>query len=252
MDRLERRVRWLIWLNVLSLASVGFLLFVLFSGRGNISLAAVTAKRVDVVGPDGRPILALAHRTAIPGPSMNGRSYPADVIDSRTLLSGMIFFNDQGDEVGGLVYNGITGGRDTLRSGTSRLINGSRTRSWPSSTTTTDVLDVPASTSGTARRIASMDQELDLLQRIRQTEGEERDSLISIHSGAQADGDYGVQRLFVGSQDETAQLELRDTAGRMRARLRVDAEGDARLEFLDESGAVLARYPGEQSGGSAS
>ena len=41
------------------------------------------------------------------GPSMNGKTYSRDVIDGREFMSGMIFFNELGDEVGGLIYAGI-------------------------------------------------------------------------------------------------------------------------------------------------
>lgn len=34
---------------------------------------------------------------------MNGKSYPRALADGRDLLSGMIFFNKEGDEVGGLI-----------------------------------------------------------------------------------------------------------------------------------------------------
>jgi hypothetical protein len=53
----------------------------------------------------------------------------------------------------------------------------------------------------------------------------------------------GVRRLFIGSQDRTAQVVLRDTRGRVRARLLVDGTDSARLEFLDESGRVTASFP---------
>jgi hypothetical protein len=53
----------------------------------------------------------------------------------------------------------------------------------------------------------------------------------------------GVQRIFVGSQDRNASIELRDTAGRVRARLAVDSLGVAKLEFLGVKGEVVAKYP---------
>ncbi len=53
----------------------------------------------------------------------------------------------------------------------------------------------------------------------------------------------GTPRAFLGSRDRDALLELRDTAGRVRAVLRVGADDVARLEFLDAAGAVIATYP---------
>jgi hypothetical protein len=52
-----------------------------------------------------------------------------------------------------------------------------------------------------------------------------------------------AQRIFVGSDNETAMVRLRDRAGRDRIRMTVDPEGVARLEFLDAAGAVVDRLP---------
>ena len=35
---------------------------------------------------------------------MNGKTYPREVIDGREYFSGMLFFNELGDEVGSIIY----------------------------------------------------------------------------------------------------------------------------------------------------
>lgn len=52
-----------------------------------------------------------------------------------------------------------------------------------------------------------------------------------------------AQRIFVGSDDETAMVRLRDRAGRDRIRLSVRPQGTAQLEFLDEAGKIVERLP---------
>jgi hypothetical protein len=52
-----------------------------------------------------------------------------------------------------------------------------------------------------------------------------------------------AQRVFVGSDEETAMVRLRDRAGRDRIRMSVNPQGIAQLEFLDESGKVIDRLP---------
>jgi hypothetical protein len=52
-----------------------------------------------------------------------------------------------------------------------------------------------------------------------------------------------AQRIFVGSENETAMVRLRDRAGRDRIRLMVDSQGTSRLEFLDASGKVVDTLP---------
>ena len=55
--------------------------------------------------------------------------------------------------------------------------------------------------------------------------------------------ELGVQRLFIGSRNEKAQLELKDKKGNVRGRFYIDDHGNARLEFLDEKGEVMAVFP---------
>lgn len=52
-----------------------------------------------------------------------------------------------------------------------------------------------------------------------------------------------AQRIFVGSDEDTAMVRMRDRAGRDRIRMSVNPQGVAQLEFLDESGKVVDRLP---------
>jgi hypothetical protein len=52
-----------------------------------------------------------------------------------------------------------------------------------------------------------------------------------------------AQRVFIGSENETAMVRLRDRQARDRIRLAVDPQGVARLEFLDAAGTVVDRVP---------
>lgn len=49
--------------------------------------------------------------------------------------------------------------------------------------------------------------------------------------------------MFTGSQDEVAQVQLRDKQGRVRAKLYVDKDGNAKFDFLNEKGEVTKSYP---------
>ena len=52
------------------------------------------------------------------------------------------------------------------------------------------------------------------------------------------------RRLFAGkTQDRSAIVSLADAAGKPRLNLTVGANGDPRIEFLDETGKVVARLP---------
>ena len=243
MVDLERRVRILTLCTAASVACTLILAAYVLSGRAHGRFAQIDAARINIVGTNGKPVLALANRERIPGPSMNGTDYPRDVSDGREFMSGMIFFNEEGDEVGGLIYAGIPRGDGYSAVGHLSFDQ------WKQN----QVVALQYNDDGTARRAGlgvwdrptdvSMNQQLDLTVRMLEADGAEREALRAEAEAARARGEYGVQRLFVGSRDRDAQVQLLDTRGRERVRLYVDADDEARLEFLDEAGELVAAYP---------
>src|SRR5262249_11318287 len=99
----DRRIQLLLLSNTLSLATTCILLLAGFGGPARrASFQEIDVERINVVGSQGKPVMVLTNRQRMPGPSMNGKDYPPSVSEGRNLLSGMLFFNEQGDEVGGL------------------------------------------------------------------------------------------------------------------------------------------------------
>jgi hypothetical protein len=245
MTPLERDVRIL---KVSNLAGWGVLAVLALGGfttvgQGGKRLESLDVERLNIVGANGKPVLVLANRRLIPGPSMNGKDYPRAVADGRELMSGMIFFNDEGDEVGGLIFNGFKKGDGHSAVGHLSFDQ------WKQN----QVVAIQYVDSGTSRRAGlgvwdrptdvAFDAQLDRAVRMMNATGEEREGLKKQSEADRARGASGVQRVFVGSRDKTAQVELHDTRGRVRARLYVDQSGEARLDFLDEAGQLVAQFP---------
>lgn len=241
----RKMIRLLTFSNIASWAVLAVLLLSGFAGEKHLRVTQLDAERINIIGLNGDPVMALSNRRLIPGPTFEAKEYPQAFGDGREFLSGIIFFNEQGDEVGGLLYNGFP--RDTgywagghlsfdqwkqnqvvaiqyLDNGRSRRA-GLRVWDRPTDRRFGDFLDL-----GLAR-MESEDQTV-------------RDSLRAEMQLARDRGDLGVERLFVGSQNEVAQIQLRDKEGRVRVQLLVDSSNDARLEFLDEAGNITATFPG--------
>lgn len=243
METVERRLRVLALCNVAALCVLGPLALLAFTEHDRERFTEIDAERINIIGANGRPVLVLANRRWMPGPSMSGKNYPTALADGRELVSGMIFFNEQGDEVGGLIFNGIP--KDSGYSAVGHL----SFDQWKQN----QVVALQYIDRGTSRRAGlnvwdrptdvTMDEQLDRGLRMMESTGAERDSLRQAAEAARARGDYGVHRLFVGSRDRTAQVLLRDTKGRVRVRLYIDSNDIARLEFLNESSQVVAAYP---------
>jgi hypothetical protein len=243
MSKLRKRIRILTWSHV---GVWGFLAMFAVTGfmqQTRERFTEIDVERINIVGANGSPVLVLSNRRLIPGPSINGKNYPRSVADGRDLLSGMIFFNEQGDEVGGLIYNGIK--KDSGYSAVGHL----SFDQWKQN----QVVALQYLDNGTSRRAGlrvwdrptdvSLDKQLDRSLRLMQSSGRERDVIRGEIELARERGELGNERLFVGSQDQVAQVQLRDKQGRVRARLYVDAKDVARLEFLDEAGKLVAEYP---------
>jgi hypothetical protein len=194
----------------------------------------ISVNRLNIVEPNGRYRLVLANSARFPGLFMNGREYRHH---SRT-GGGMLFFNDDGDEVGGLTYRsdaasraasaGITFDQYKQDQTVSLLYgesNGQRQagmRVWDRPDNSIEPL---MQMSDRAAR-ASTDAER---QRIRE----------EMRAHAMANGGVGAERMFAGKVQGDAIVRLADPQGRPRLVLQVDANGAPSIQFLDENGAVV-------------
>jgi len=77
-----------------------------FRAPGRQVVDVLDVHRINVLNPDGGLALAVAGKGGLPGPTFEGREYPQSLSGGRTDASGMIFFNERGDEVGGLTFAG--------------------------------------------------------------------------------------------------------------------------------------------------
>jgi hypothetical protein len=200
----------------------------------------LSVERLNIVDSTGQPVLIIANGRRLPGAMFHGKEYPPSFVD-RGRTAGMLFYNEVGDEVGGLVYHGIS--RD---SGFSALGHLSFDQ-WQQS----QVLALTYSDDGKARMAGlrvwdrpsvPLEEQFLAAERFMAATGRARDSLRDVMNEARKRV-AGTQRVFVGSQDQSASIELRDPAGNVRVKLVVDSLGVAQLQFLNERGGVTAVYP---------
>jgi hypothetical protein len=177
---------------------------------------------------------------------MGGKEYPREFSEGRSLLSGMLFYNEQGDEVGGLLYNGVRKGAGKSDYGAIEHFSFDQ---WKQN----QVLALQYNDHGDSRRagLAIFDRptnfdlstQFDRAEEMRRATGARREELKKEAAADAAAGSQGAQRLFVGSRDRVAQVELDDSHGTARARLYIGSDDVPHLDFLDPSGAVTASYP---------
>ena len=196
----------------------------------------ISVNRLNIVEPNGRYRLVLANSARFPGLFMEGREYRHH---SRS-GGGMLFFNDDGDEVGGLTYRSNAANRsasagitfdqykqDQTVSLLYQEANGNRTagmRVWDRPNYSIGPL---MEMSDRAARAPS-DAER---QRIRE----------EMRAWAMARGGGGAERMFAGKVQGDAVVRLADPQGRPRLVMRVGEDGAPSIEFLSETGQVVRR-----------
>jgi hypothetical protein len=203
--------------------------------------AVLSVERLNIVDSTGHLALVLSNGARLPGAIFAGKEYPQSFV-GRGKSAGMIFFNELGDEVGGLIYEG------ERRDSTYRAFGHFSFDQWQQN----QVVAVQYQDNGSTRSAGvqvwdrpdiSLETQFALALQMRDMPaGPARDSVNQERLRIRARVE-GTPRMFVGSEDRVAKLELRDMAGRVRLRLIVDSTGSGRLIFLDSAGRRTATYP---------
>jgi hypothetical protein len=197
--------------------------------------AEIDVERINIVETDGRVRLTISNAERSPGWVMNGT-----IVPGRPKQAGMIFYNDEGEENGGLLFGGkkVDGKVESYGHLSFDQYNQDQDVSLDYQETNGvrnagigffDRPDVPLLTQVTKRReIATM------------PDGPAKDSAMrALRAGF-------ANRLYVGrDRQKTAIVQLSDAANRPRLRLTVDSAGAAAVEFLDENGKVTRRLNGQ-------
>jgi hypothetical protein len=197
----------------------------------SVSFDEINVHRINVVEPDGTLRMTISNRAQFPGLIVKGKELPHA---SRNDVAGMIFFNDEGTENGGLVFGGksvnghvSSGGhlsfdqyeQDQVVTLEQTEDDGHRVAGL----TIDDRPDAPMDFAG----LSALEQEPDGPAKTAKLEKLEQ-------SGA-----FGATRLFAGKDSSGGSLvNLKDAKGNTRLRLSVTAKGEAAISFLDANGKV--------------
>ena len=199
--------------------------------------AEITVQRLNIIDANGTLRMVLAGKDRMHPGVMDGVT-----IDRPRPVAGMLFFNDEGDEVGGLTYTGtVVNGRGRANAGimfdqlkqdqtvgiSYSESNGQRSAGfqvWDRSDTV---------------RLSELITKLNAANTL--PAGAERDRALA---DIRASAPPGPRRVFVGkTQEKASAIVLADAQGKPRITLMVDATGNPRIELLDEGGKVIARIP---------
>jgi hypothetical protein len=201
----------------------------------------IDVERINIVEPDGKLRMVLSNRPRSIGPIYKGKpfGYPGGT------RPGIIFFNDEGTENGGLTFTGRVREDGSYASSVGMSFD----QFNQDETLTLRYTDENGrKTTGITiaerdhRDIYDLIMQRDSINRI--ADSATRVAALQRLMGPRNGVPLRATRAYLGrDQNKAAVLNLFDPNGRPRLRLRVDSLGTASLEFLDESGAVTARFP---------
>jgi hypothetical protein len=234
---IQREIRLLKGYAAITTALLLVLLVAAFRpGAARARFTEIDVERINVVEPDGALRMVISNRPRSIGPIYKGTpfGYPGGT------RPGMIFFNDEGTENGGLTFTGSRGPDGRYRA-TSHFAfdqfdqdqvlylqyvddNGRRRTGL----TIADRADV---------NIFEWVAERDSINRL--PDGPEKQAAMERLRAPRNGVPLVAQRVYLGRDvEKNAVLALHDAQGRARIRMLVDSLGAARLEFLDDRGRI--------------
>jgi hypothetical protein len=198
MSKFGERV--LVAYSMLASAAVVITLLMGAASQQVQTLDEIRVHRIDVVEPDGTLRMVISNKDRLPGVIVEGKEQPK--VDRP--YAGMIFYNDEGSENGGLVFGGHKNAKG-------------------------EVIDSGGSLSFDQYGASQIVQ----LAGVEDTAN---------HFTGLAINAERKQRIWVGhTGDGAATITLRDGAGRKRIVMHAPADGTPSLVFFDAQGKVVQR-----------
>ncbi|MFZ0579546.1 MAG: hypothetical protein WA690_08780 [Candidatus Acidiferrales bacterium] len=210
-----------------------------FAAPRNETFDQITVHRINFVEPDGTPRLIISDRAEFPGAYVHGKEHPRP---DRSEAAGMLFMNDEGTENGGLLWGGLKDKSGKIENyghlsfdkydqdQIFAIDSGQDADEKSSAIRISDRGDYPIQEAVDAK---------DRIEKLPQAQRKaEWDKFFATHTG-------DANRIYLGrAPDKSASLRIKDEQGRDRLVMRVNAEGNPVIQFLDDSGNVTREFTG--------
>lgn len=176
------------------------------AGDKKIKLDEIDVHRINIVEPDGTLRMVISNRAKLPGVIVRGKE---DHQEDRP-QAGMLFYNDEGSENGGLIFGGHKNAKG-------------------------EIVDSGGS--------LSFDK-YDASQVVQLAGGDDHENrFVGLSVSDSYSGGHSPRRVWVGRDEAgVAELALMDGAGKKRVVMQVPEKGTPRIAFLDPDGKTLKEW----------
>ncbi len=237
-SKLEREVQFLkLYAFVATLGVVVLFASAFTSQSQKQEFEEIDVERINIVEKDGRWKMVISNKERQHPGIMDGK-----VIQryGRSRPPGILFFNEIGDECGGLSYDGDQDKGQSLGLSFDKFRQDQ----------TIQLFHAEGSDGQNRAGLVILDRvplktEAELIAKFRELDRKQYSpEKAAAIKALREQGVFGFERVSVGKgQDQAAAIRLSDSKGRVRLNLLVDAAGNPKLEFLDENGKLTYSLP---------
>jgi hypothetical protein len=233
--KLEKEVRCLrIYAGAATLFCAIFLLSAFVIQSRKQKFEEIDVERINIVERDGKLKMVISNAQRQHPGSVDGKLIPRET----GRPAGMIFFNERGDEVGGLIFSGDAG-KERFGSLTFDKFRGDQTIALQHLENTEG--NYFAGLTFNDENITTPDRlaKVDVIKKLPDEAARK-----AAFKEMQDKGEFLVRRLSMGrGRNKSAFISLSDSKGRERIQISVTADGTPAINFLDEEGKVTYRLP---------
>lgn len=210
--------------------------------RQKQKFSEIDVERINVVEPDGTLRMVISNKTDFPGIIIKGKEMP----HPNRKTAGMLFFNDEGTENGGLIF----GGEKDKQGNASSYGHLSFDQYEQDQVFSIDAEEDGSKRSSELRIIDQPDhpitQDLAEAARIAKLPKDQQQAEWKKYL---AGTPHSEPRITLGrADDRSVALRLKDVEGRDRIVIKVQRDGTPSLQFLDEQGRVASQLPAPSHG----
>lgn len=230
----------------ITLAFLSFILYAFNKKEAPARFTEISTERINIVEPNGQLRMVLSNRERSPEVLAHGKGYQPPIPGHNR--PGIIFYNDEGTENGGLVFSGRTD-----NSGQYYASGHLSFDQYNQNQVLYLQYNDENGTRNTGLHIDDWQESPPFWEwRSQRKEGQklapgaEKDALLKRLMEPTPGNPAYAQRVFVGKDpDKSAVMLLSDKAGKPRLRLLVDSMGNASIDFLDAQGHTVHQISGQ-------
>jgi hypothetical protein len=201
-----------------------------------VAFDEIDVQRINIVEPNGSLRMVISDQTRFPGGIIRGKEYPFD-----RQTAGMLFFNDEATENGGLIFGGKKG-KDGKKFSYGHLSFDAFEQD--------QVFTIDAGQEGDKKvsGLAIMDrpdwfigEALEFMEHVKKLpENQQKAEMEKFQAGHPGPN----RRLYLGrAEDNSVGIRLLDPQGRERILIQVASDGSPVIKFSDAAGKVVSQWP---------